>query len=145
MIEELDRVKLKDKSKYKAIDVSENSVGTVVDVVGGGEAYTVEFLDEEGYTYEKPIWPYYQAEDLELVGSIGVGILTNKKKLVPLQSEGGTSFFLCLCAKYAPDSNSWSISQNKESPEISTVSGLLMSNLYTKDAAKPNHDPEERA
>lgn len=67
MLELLDCVKLKDPAKYKAIDVPEGETGTIVDIVGDGEAYTVEFLDEEGYTYEKSIWPYYSADELELV------------------------------------------------------------------------------
>lgn len=43
-----------------------DSTGTVVDITGDG-AYTVEFIDEEGYTYEESIWPYYEEKDLELV------------------------------------------------------------------------------
>ena len=41
--------------------------GTIVDIHSDGEAYTVEFVDEEGNCVEKALFTEYQREDLILL------------------------------------------------------------------------------
>lgn len=45
--------------------VPQGTVGTIVDVLGEGEAYTVEFVDKDGNTYEDALLKEYIAELLE--------------------------------------------------------------------------------
>ena len=43
--------------------------GTIVDVLGNGEAFTVEFIDENGDMIEKAIMKEYTADQLILFES----------------------------------------------------------------------------
>ena len=60
-----DIVKLKEDDKSHG--VKKSFTGTVVDVLGKGEAYTVEFFDDTGETIEDALLTEYKAEDLVLV------------------------------------------------------------------------------
>ena len=47
--------------------VKKGFIGTIVDVHAGGEAYTVEFLDDKGETIEEALFTDYKQEELVLV------------------------------------------------------------------------------
>lgn len=47
--------------------VPKGTAGTIVDVMGAGEAYTVEFVDDDGETYEKALLKEYSADWFELL------------------------------------------------------------------------------
>lgn len=62
---------LYDVVRLKADDlrfgVKHSFIGAVVDVHGNGDAFTVEFIDDDGKTIEDALLVDYHAEDLELV------------------------------------------------------------------------------
>ncbi len=64
-MELLDIVKLKkDDEKH---GVKESYQGTIVDVHGNGDVFTVEFFDDDGKTIDEALWTVYNEDDLELV------------------------------------------------------------------------------
>lgn len=54
----------KDNTEY---GIPSTSIGAIVDVLNDGEAYTVEFVDENGDTYEAALFTQFAADDLEAV------------------------------------------------------------------------------
>ena len=62
MLDLLDVVRLKkDNEQY---GVPATVTGTIVDVIGDGEAYTVEFMDDEGNTFEEALFAEFTENDL---------------------------------------------------------------------------------
>ena len=55
------------KKKHPELHLKEGSLGAVVDVLKNGEAYTVEFLDENGNTNEEALYTYFKENELEVV------------------------------------------------------------------------------
>lgn len=47
--------------------VKKGQKGTVIDILENGEAYTVEFVDENGETVEQALFTEYEEKDLELL------------------------------------------------------------------------------
>lgn len=64
--------KLYDMVKLKKADslvgVSETDTGVIVDILNGGAAYTVEFIDSHGNTIENALYKEYVSEELLLIG-----------------------------------------------------------------------------
>lgn len=67
MFKLLDIVRLKEDDLE--VGVKKTYTGTIVDVLGNGEAFTVEFIDENGDMIEKAIMKEYTADQLILVES----------------------------------------------------------------------------
>jgi hypothetical protein len=61
----LDVVRLKKSNEI--YNIPHSALGTIVDIHGQGEAYTVEFVDSHGNTYEDALFAEFSEEDLELV------------------------------------------------------------------------------
>ena len=61
----LDVVRL--KADCPRLGLTRAQTGAVVDVARGGAAYTVEFIDEEGNTFEDALFEQFSADELELV------------------------------------------------------------------------------
>ena len=59
-----DTVHLKEDSKEYG--VPKTAIGAILDVQHGGAAYTVEFIDEEGNTYEDALYADFTEDELEL-------------------------------------------------------------------------------
>lgn len=56
--------------------VKKEYIGAIVDILADGDAYTVEFVDEQGDTIEDALFTEYRDNDLRLIKSfrdIGVG------------------------------------------------------------------------
>jgi hypothetical protein len=64
---ELDVVKL--KQDRPDIGVSKDFEGTIVDVLGGGEAFTIEFFDEDNDTIMESLWVEFRPDEIEMVES----------------------------------------------------------------------------
>ena len=47
--------------------VKKEHIGAVIDILSGGEAYTVEFLDDKGNTNEEALFTEYKESELRLV------------------------------------------------------------------------------
>lgn len=47
--------------------VKKEYIGAVVDVLSGGEAYTVEFVDDKGETVEDALFTEYKENELRLI------------------------------------------------------------------------------
>ncbi len=60
-----DVVKLKKEDKIAG--VSTDNIGAVIDILKGGEAYTVEFINDEGVTIEGSIFTQYKEDELILI------------------------------------------------------------------------------
>lgn len=60
-----DVVRLKNDNKKYGIPA--DAIGAIVDVLGDGSAYTVEFVDGEGNTYEEALFTEFRADELILV------------------------------------------------------------------------------
>ncbi|MBR4077605.1 MAG: DUF4926 domain-containing protein [Oscillospiraceae bacterium] len=54
----------KDNKKY---GIPAETIGAIIDVHGDGSAYTVEFVDGEGNTYEEALFTEFREDDLILV------------------------------------------------------------------------------
>ena len=65
MLELLDVVRV--KKEYPELSLTPKNIGTIVDVHNGGEAYTVEFIDEKGETIEKALYKEFTESELEYV------------------------------------------------------------------------------
>lgn len=65
MFELLDIVRV--KKEYPELSLTPNNIGTIVDVHNDGEAYTVEFIDENGDTIEKALYAEFAESELEYV------------------------------------------------------------------------------
>ena len=65
MLELFDVVRV--KKEYPELSLTPKNRGTIVDVHNGGEAYTVEFIDEKGETVEKALYKEFTASELEYV------------------------------------------------------------------------------
>jgi len=65
MFFETDVVRLKEDNID--LGVKRSFIGAVVDVIGEGVAYTVEFLNENDETVEAALFTEFSANDLELV------------------------------------------------------------------------------
>ena len=65
MFELLDIVRV--KKEYPELSLTPKYIGTIVDVHNGGEAYTVEFIDENGDTIEKALYTEFAESELEKV------------------------------------------------------------------------------
>ena len=65
MLELLDVVRV--KKEYPELSLTPQNRGTIVDVHNGGEAYTVEFIDEKGETIEKALYKEFTESELEYV------------------------------------------------------------------------------
>jgi DNA-directed RNA polymerase subunit RPC12/RpoP len=65
MFELLDIVRV--KKEYPELSLTSNNIGTVVDIHNGGEAYTVEFIDENGDTIEQALYTDFTESELEYV------------------------------------------------------------------------------
>ena len=61
----LDIVKLKEDDKVHGVKSSYQ--GTIVDVLGDGDVFTVEFFDDKGETIMDALMTEYSEDDLELV------------------------------------------------------------------------------
>ena len=57
-----DVVKL--KNSRPDIGIKENNMGSIIDIIGNGKAYTVEFFDENNETIEESIYEYFEEDDL---------------------------------------------------------------------------------
>ena len=62
---ELDTVRLK-KSNGQ-LGITEKNIGAIVDVLGDGEIFTVEFIDSDGNTIEASLFVTFTSDELELV------------------------------------------------------------------------------
>jgi len=60
-----DVVKLK-KSRPD-IGIKINNIGSIIDIIENGKAYTVEFIDENNETIEEGIYEYFDESELILV------------------------------------------------------------------------------
>ena len=60
-----DTVRLKNENRKYGI--SEDAIGAIVDVLGDGRVYTVEFLDNEGNSCENALFTEFTADELILV------------------------------------------------------------------------------
>ena len=65
MLSLFDIVRLKEDEERFGVKTSYD--GAIVDVLGGGEAYTVEFINEDGETIEDALLVEYREKDLELI------------------------------------------------------------------------------
>ena len=62
MLKLYDIVKLK-KDRLD-IGVKANNIGTIIDIIENGKAYTVEFFDENNETIEESIFEHFEERDL---------------------------------------------------------------------------------
>ena len=58
-----DVVRLKEDNKEYGIPSS--ALGAIVDVLGGGMSYVVEFIDDEGNSYEDALSTEFSEDELE--------------------------------------------------------------------------------
>ncbi|MEG2323498.1 MAG: DUF4926 domain-containing protein [Anaerovoracaceae bacterium] len=65
MLHELDVVRL--KKDRTDLGIKSTYEGTIVDVLGNGEAFTVEFFDELGETIMEGLYSEFSEEELEIV------------------------------------------------------------------------------
>lgn len=63
MLKLYDIVKL--KNERPDLKIKTNNIGVVVDVLKDGEAYTVEFTDENGVTIENSLFVEFKENELE--------------------------------------------------------------------------------
>ena len=59
-----DVVKLKEDNARLGIPSS--AIGAIVDILDNGHAYTVEFIDENGDTYENSLFTDFKEDELEI-------------------------------------------------------------------------------
>lgn len=52
------------KKDYPDLNVTTENIGTVVDVLVNGKAYTVEFFDENNETIEKALYTEFKEDEL---------------------------------------------------------------------------------
>lgn len=55
------------KKEYPELSLTPKNIGTIVNVHNGGEAYTVEFIDEKGETVEKALYKEFTESELKYV------------------------------------------------------------------------------
>ena len=53
------------KIEYPELSLTPNNIGTIVDIHNGGEAYTVEFIDENLETVEEALYREFAESELE--------------------------------------------------------------------------------
>ncbi len=53
------------KKEYPELSLTPNNIGTIVDIHNGGEAYTVEFIDENLETVEEALYREFAESELE--------------------------------------------------------------------------------
>lgn len=53
------------KKEYPELSLTPNNIGTIVDIHNGGEAYTVEFIDENLETVEETLYREFAESELE--------------------------------------------------------------------------------
>ena len=87
MLELLDVVRV--KKEYPELSLTPKNRGTIVDVHNGGEAYTVEFVDEKGETIEKALYKEFTESELEYV----VTKLYSEDASLELQIKEAKKFF----------------------------------------------------
>lgn len=63
MLRLYDIVKL--KNERPDLKIKTNNIGVIVDVLKDGEAYTVEFTDENGNTIENSLFVEFKENELE--------------------------------------------------------------------------------
>lgn len=63
---------VKTKKDYPDLSLTKENIGAVVDVLNGGEAYTVEFIDDSGDTIEDALFTEFKENDLILIKKPGV-------------------------------------------------------------------------
>ena len=61
---------VKTKRDYPEYELKTIHKGAIVDVINDGEAYTVEFIDENGDTIESALYTEFQENELELINTI---------------------------------------------------------------------------
>ena len=61
----LDTVRV--KKEYHELSLTPKHIGTIVDVHNSGEAYTVEFIDENGDTIKQALYTDFTESELEKV------------------------------------------------------------------------------
>lgn len=62
---------VKPKRDFPKLHLKSEHIGCIVDILGNGKAYTVEFFDEEGNTIEDALFYDFEEQDL-------IKIATNK-------------------------------------------------------------------
>lgn len=65
MLKLYDVVKL--KKSNPELGISSSNTGAVVDILSGGEAYTVEFIGNDGETIEPALFVEFTEDELTLV------------------------------------------------------------------------------
>ena len=55
---------VKTKKDYPELFVTKENIGTVVDVLNSGEAYTIEFINEDGETIEDALFKEFKENEL---------------------------------------------------------------------------------
>lgn len=60
---------VKTKTDYPDLFLTKENIGTIVDVLNNGEAYTVEFLDENNETIEEALFVEFNESELVLIKS----------------------------------------------------------------------------
>ena len=58
---------VKTKKDYPNLSLKKENIGTVVDILNGGDAYTIEFLDENNDTIEEALFYEFNGSDLVLI------------------------------------------------------------------------------
>lgn len=58
------------KKDYPELSLTTKNIGTIVDVLNDGEAYTVEFVDESGDTIEDALFIEFKKNVLEVIDII---------------------------------------------------------------------------
>jgi hypothetical protein len=57
---------VKVKKDYPEYSLKKEYIGTVVDVINNGEAYTIEFINEQGETIEEALFTEFKESELIL-------------------------------------------------------------------------------
>lgn len=52
------------KRDYPNLSLTPKNIGTIVDIQNNGEAYTVEFVNENGDTIEEALLEYFREDEL---------------------------------------------------------------------------------
>jgi len=58
------------KKDNEELGVKASYLGTIVDVLNGGEAYTIEFVDENGDSIEAALFAEFKPDEFDVVESI---------------------------------------------------------------------------
>jgi len=88
------------KKEYPELSLTPKNIGTIVNVHNGGEAYTVEFIDEKGETVEKALYKEFTESELEYVPTkLDGGSLEERtkemKKILRIKTRSAFSRFGC--------------------------------------------------